>query len=140
MFSHVLRNRASIWIMIAWEDQCFHNKSSPQLLSLPQLLLLHVTTFGLESPFGRFSSAVLVRFPPQLLPTTSLCAVGVWRAGLGALPALLSACQSTAGTAALLWLLVHSTALYGLLWGKSTPPQPDPAQQYRAYGDTLLSI
>ena len=38
--------------------------------------MLSVTPYGMEYPFGWFRSAALVMFPPHLLPTPSLLALG----------------------------------------------------------------
>ena len=44
----------------------------PTLLPLPQFLLLSMTLYGIEYPFGQVRSAVLAMSPPNLLPTSSI--------------------------------------------------------------------
>jgi len=45
----------------------------PKTLS-PQFLLLSMTLYGMEYPFGRFGSAIQIVSPPNFLPTPSLLA------------------------------------------------------------------
>ncbi|PKU31525.1 rna-directed dna polymerase from mobile element jockey-like [Limosa lapponica baueri] len=42
-----------------------------------RLLLLNMTSYGMEYPFGQFESAVPALSPPSLLPTPSLLAFGM---------------------------------------------------------------
>ena len=52
--------------------------TSPKKLS-PQFLVLSMMLYGMEYLFGQFRSAILVAFPPNVLPTPSLIAKGVGR-------------------------------------------------------------
>ena len=68
----------------------------------------------------------------QVLPTSSLLAMrgeGVlWRDSIDTVRALLSSNQNISVLSAPFWLQTQSTALWGPLWGKSTPSQPDSTQ------------
>lgn len=58
MFSHILRSRASVSVVVACLERQLHNEFP--LFPLPlQLLLLSTMTYVTECPFGHFGSAVL---------------------------------------------------------------------------------
>ena len=65
--------------------------------------------------------------PSNLSPTPSLLAFGEegWKDGLDAVSALLCSSQNTGVLSTHFQPQIQSTALWGLLWGKLTPSQPD---------------
>lgn len=57
------------------EDKCHYSWCIPIFPSLPQLLLLSVTSYGMDYPFGQLGSALLAAYPSKSLCTPSLLAV-----------------------------------------------------------------
>lgn len=77
MLGPILGNRASVRIVVVWEDRRLHAETpSTQPILLPHLLLQTVTLHAVQYPLGGFSSAALVLSPPHLLPTPCLLALG----------------------------------------------------------------
>lgn len=71
MSSHFLGSRASVCIAIASEEQGLPNKYHPLLLS-PRLLVLNMTSKGMEYLFGQFRSDAPSMSPFNFLLTSSL--------------------------------------------------------------------
>ena len=81
MCSAISRKAGLHHVTVPWEDK-HHNTECPSLpSSSPSSVLLSMTWYGMEYPFGQLELAVLAVSPPSFLCTTSLLTGGVvWEA------------------------------------------------------------
>jgi len=77
VFSHLQESRAPSRVTVTWEDKCHHSDRPPPSFFFSPLCMLSMTSYGMESPFGQWGSAVLAVSPPIFFCTPSLLAGGV---------------------------------------------------------------